>query len=450
MMRFPKSIRWRLQLWYGAMLIVLLCGFGAVTFHLEKGRQLRRADAELQTRVAAVIAALKATPGPGPEKREAPTLRFTPEQNALFGGASGHYYVIWMRGDKPIAVSSNAPANVTRPAKGDLFPRMRGEFRESFLFAPPVDCVLVGRSIANEQADFMTLAIILATVGAALLAAGLLGGWWFTTRAIRPVEDISRAAERIAAGDLTQRIDSTENESELGRLSSVLNSTFARLDAAFAQQARFTADAAHELRTPVAVILAQTQSTLARERPAAEYRETLEACERAAQRMRKLTDSLLTLARFDAGQEPLQRSDCDLSAIAAECVEHIRPLAGARGITIHCDFPSAPICADAGRVAQVITNLLGNAIEYNHDGGEIRIATKVDRLTIRNTGPGIPAEAVPHIFERFHRADSSRTSGHAGLGLAICKAIVTAHGGSIEAASEAGGETTFRVRFPAM
>src|SRR5205085_11986008 len=124
---------------------------------------------------------------------------------------------------------------------------------------------------------------------------------WLARRAIRPIEQISATAARIAAGDLGQRISTGDTDSELGRLAGVLNSTFARLETAFAQQARFTADAAHELRTPVSVMLTQTQSALSRTRSEPEYREALAACQRAAQRMRKLTASLLELARLDAG-----------------------------------------------------------------------------------------------------------------------------------------------------
>src|SRR5204862_5783999 len=129
-------------------------------------------------------------------------------------------------------------------------------------------------------------------IGGCILLVGLAGGWWLATGAIRPIEGISATAAKISAGDLSQRIDVAETESELGRLAGVLNSTFARLETAFAQQQQFTSDAAHELRTPVSVILTQTQAALARERPAAEYREIIEACQRAAQRMRRLIESL--------------------------------------------------------------------------------------------------------------------------------------------------------------
>jgi len=163
-------------------------------------------------------------------------------------------------------------------------------------------------------------------------------------------------------------------------------------------------------------------------------------------------DSLLELARLDAGQEPLRRAECDLATIAADGIAHVRPLAEARGLAISAELSSAPVHADQERIAQVVTNLLGNAIEYNHDGGNIRVTTRLDGnfavITVSNTGAGIPAAEIPHIFDRFRRVDGSRTSGHAGLGLAICKAIVAAHDGSIDVQSAADGETTFRVCFP--
>src|SRR5205823_405156 len=147
--------------------------------------------------------------------------------------------------------------------------RQQGSSREAFLFAPPVDCVLVGRLIDDDRAALQRLAWLLAGAGGVILALGLAGGWWLASHALRPVHEISSTAARIAGGDLSRRINTSQTESELGELAALLNSTFARLDAAFAQQARFTSDAAHELRTPVAVLLTQTQAALIRERSAA-------------------------------------------------------------------------------------------------------------------------------------------------------------------------------------
>ena len=293
------------------------------------------------------------------------------------------------------------------------------------------------------------LALWLVAAGTTVLLLGLAGGWWVATRAIRPIEAISATAVKIAGGDLSHRINAADTDSELGRLAGVLNSTFARQEAAFAQQAQFTSDASHELRTPVSVILSQTQVALSRERPSSEYREALEACERAARRMRNLTESLLQLARLDAGQETMKRERFDLSRVVRDCVEMVRPLATERGIQIQSDVPSLECVGDAERIGQVVTNLLTNAIHFNREKGEVRLSARAEGdvvlLAVADTGQGIPAEDLPHLFERFYRADKSRSriQGRNGLGLAICKAIMDAHGGGIEVSSQPGAGSTF-------
>ena len=199
-------------------------------------------------------------------------------------------------------------------------------------------------------------------------------------------------------------------------------------------------------------MLTQTQTALTRERSVSEYRETVEACQRASQRMRRLIESLLELARLDAGQEPMKRLKFNLSQTVWDCVELVRPLAAERGVKIHCDLPAVDGHGDAERLAQVVTNLLANAIQYNKAGGEVRISTKLQGsmilLAVSDTGPGISSEDLPHVFERFYRADQSRSSGQTGLGLAISKAIIEAHGGTIEVVSKPGTGTTFTVVLP--
>ena len=332
--------------------------------------------------------------------------------------------------------------------------RTRGQWRELYRFLPHGECVLVGRSMAPDLAAMRRFALWLVAIGTSVLLLGLAGGWWLASRAIRPIEDISATALKIAAGDLSHRINVADTESELGRLAGVLNSTFARLEAAFAHQARFTADASHELRTPVSVIVTQTQTALSRERGAAEYREALEACQRAAKRMRSLTESLLQLARLDAGQEPMQRECFDLARVVHESVDLVRPLAAERRIELECDLVPVQCLGDAGRIGQVATNLLTNAIHFNRDRGRVRVAVRAEEgaawLTVADTGVGIPAEDLPHIFERFFRVDKSRSrvQGSNGLGLAISKAIVDSQGGSISVSSQLDKGTTFSVKLP--
>jgi two-component system, OmpR family, sensor kinase len=319
---------------------------------------------------------------------------------------------------------------------------------------PPREIILVGRNISADLADIHRIGWSLACVGCVVLVLGLAGGWLLASKAIQPIEDISATAVKISAGDLSQRINAADTDNELGRLAAVLNSTFARLESSFAQQQQFTSDAAHELRTPVSVMLTQTQTSLNRERSAPEYRDTVETCQRAAQRMRRLIESLLELSRLDAGQESMKRMPFDLARATADCVEHVRPLAANRGITIKTDLPATECRGDSERLSQVITNLLTNAIHYNHENGEVRVAARTENgfavVTVSDTGPGIAPEHLPHIFERFYRADPARTTsqGRTGLGLAISKSIVEAHGGTLDVTSQPGSGAKFTMRIP--
>jgi heavy metal sensor kinase len=496
---FTKSIRWRLQLWLAFLLVCVLTGFGVTVYQLQRIHQLNQIDEELGTRVAALSSAFRQPPpfdrgpgrlpferglaGRGPDDgREPPPRlgepgfdppngrpdmlarsrepRLSPEAISLFDAASTNnfYYAIWLRDNRLFKESTNTPAILACPGRLAADARMRARtreaFREAFRFTEMGDCVLAGRSLAAFSSAMRRFAVLLLAAGGSVLALGLGGGWWLAGRAIRPIDQISAAASRISAGNLSERINVAEADNELGRLASVLNTTFARLEAAFAQQAQFTADASHDLRTPLAVIISEAQTALARERNAAEYRETIEDCLGTAQQMRRLTESLLELARFDAGQETMRREQFDLSQVARECVELVRPLAERRSITLDCDLAAIQCLGDAGRLSQVVTNLLTNAIQFNRDQGKIRVSLDANSSSalfqVADTGESIPAEDLPHIFERFYRADKSRSraEGRNGLGLAICKAIVDAHGGTIEVASKVGVGSTFTVKLP--
>ena len=494
-MKLTRSIRWRLQLWYGLILLVVLAGFGVTAARLEWNRQLGRVDDELHRRFAILAGALRpgrpprqagppppreagppfeGSPGPGPDDlpRNGPPPRFElpPWAAGLFGTnqAESFYFVITSLAGREIASSGKNPEPAAE-AERDSHPIPPGQptepngpnpppaftangFREILDHLPSGETILVGGSLQPEWQDIHHTMLSLAAVGALILLVGLAGGWWISSRAIRPIADIGAAALKISAGDLSQRINVAETESELGQMAAVLNSTFARLETAFAQQKHFAADAAHELRTPVSVLLTQVQTALSRERSAGDYRETLEACQRAAQRMRRLIESLLALARFDAGQETLRRTRFDLARVIAEGVELVKPLAETRKIGIVADSPPLEMDGDVQRLGQVVANLLVNAIQFSGDGGVVRVTARREDgftiLSVADTGQGIAPADLPHVFERFYRADKSRTGGSAGLGLAIGKAIVEAHGGTIEVSSQAGSGTTFTVRLP--
>jgi heavy metal sensor kinase len=316
------------------------------------------------------------------------------------------------------------------------------------------DCVLTGIALGGTDRATRQFGWWLLAAGAGVLAVGLGGTWWIAARALRPVKDIGATARRIAAGNLAERIATPDAARELRELAEVLNSTFARLDAAFAEQRNFTADASHELRTPIAALVTAMQGLLTRERTGEEYRETVEACLRTVQQMRKLTESLLALARFDAGQETPRRDPVDMADVARASAELLRPLAEERRIALRIETLPVELRGDEQRLGQVVTNLVGNAIHYNREGGEVRVMTGADGaavwVSVADNGPGIAAEHLPHVFERFYRADKARSwsEGRSGLGLAICKAIVDAHGGTIEATSTEGAGAKFVVRLP--
>ena len=510
---FTKSIRWRMQMWLAFLLVFILIGFGVTAYQLHRNNQFRQIDDELGRRVAALSTDVRRPPPflqnplpgafrpdgkPGPDgsglgsppgerppelaleppfsKRPEgdpkwhpgrPGGRWPPREVQLSAATlslfdetetNAHFFTIWSREGSVQKRSTNAPAGLSLPERSSAYTgiqtRTRDNLREAFQFTEIGDCILAGRSISQDLKGLRQFAWLLAAAAGAVLALGLGGGWVLVSRALQPVEEISATASRISLGNLSERINAADTDNELGRLAGVLNSTFAKLETAFAQQKQFTADAAHELRTPLAVIIAEAQSTLARERSTDEYRETVEGCLETAQQMRQLTQALLELARFDGNQEPLQHETLDLAEQTRMCVELVSPLANRRGLQLKCNLQPAMVRGDSRRLGEVATNLLSNAVQFNKEKGEIRVETSLRDgfaiLTVADTGQGIAAEDLPHIFERFFRADKSRSrsSGHSGLGLAICKAIVDAHGGSIEVSSQLTVGTTLTVRLP--
>ncbi|MHC4402592.1 MAG: histidine kinase dimerization/phospho-acceptor domain-containing protein [Planctomycetota bacterium] len=227
-------------------------------------------------------------------------------------GQARFYFIIW-RGDGELLHKADSAPDIPFP---DLHSteteplarlvRQRGDLREVIHESPYGANILVGRSIHLDLAQQQRFVALLAASGCSVLLVGLFGGWWLSTRAIRPIKAITSTAQGISAKHLSERIDVQDADAELGQLASVLNSMFDRLEAAFGQQVRFTADAAHELRTPLSVIGTNTEHALSKDRSADEYRVALESCQRASKRMQSLIDDLLTLARIDSGELSLE------------------------------------------------------------------------------------------------------------------------------------------------
>lgn len=487
----PQSIRWHLQMWHGLLLLVVLGGFGMTAWKLEQGSEMGRVDAEIQPLTAVALGMFhRPRDGPGPpgggppggpprrprdlfdplsslaEDRPPPPPTAIEIDNWLSDvGEQDGFFVAWGFRGEPLIQRGALARSIQRPDSADYTPLApRAEtlmiagtpVRVMVVATPNEDIAVIGRVITPELARLESLKWSLAGLGAGVWLVGFFVGWWLTGRALRPIQTISAAATRIADGHLNERINVAETKNELGDLANVLNGSFDKLEHSIEKQAEFTADAAHELRTPVSVVLTQTQLALARERDAAEYRDALAACERAAKRMSSLTESLLQLSRLDAHAEPMHMQTIDLSDVVVETAEMLRPLADERGVTLEVHVEPARCQGDAEKLGQVFTNLLSNALHHSSAGKRVHLRCGMNgegtKASVEDEGSGIAAQHLPFLFDRFYRADESRNrnTGGAGLGLAICKAIVAQHHGSIEARSEPGKGSTFVVKLPAV
>lgn len=282
-----------------------------------------------------------------------------------------------------------------------------------------------------------------------------LGGYWLADRALRPIDRITRTAQAISAGHLSRRIGYTGPQDEVGRLAATFDRMLDRLQAAFERERRFTADVAHELRTPLTALKGRLDVVLGRPRTAAEYEEALRDLEGEVNRLIRLSADLLLLARLDQRRLPWQPQTLDLSELLLTVAEQVRPLADAKGLTLDEEIPPGlSIVGDPDHLIRLFLNLLDNAVKYSPSGGQVTLKAGRERagvwIAVSDTGPGIPPEHLPHVFERFYRVEEarSRESGGAGLGLAIAREIARWHGGTIEVMSEVGRGTTFTVRLP--
>jgi two-component system, OmpR family, sensor kinase len=499
-----NSIRWTLQLWYAGILFLALLGVGTVLYLSAERTTYTEIDTALRgaarvftgaasgstapaDRSSSVQLALAPQPtdanpsrvvsdaAPSMVDLGAPPMHSKGHANAAWlknvpqdclvrlgwDPSQNPYFLVWGSDGAILKQSSQAPqiSRVSlasfedKPAAEPAFEN-RGEVREILAAGPDGSTILIGRSIQRELAGLANLRLSLLTGGAMIMLVGVAGGFALTRRALSPIASMSDAARAISGSDLSSRIDERRIKSELGPLAKTLNGTFDRLEGAFQRQAQFTADASHELRTPLAVILSSSELALSRPRGTEEYRVALESNLRASKRMSSLVESLLVLARADADALVLNYAPFDLRQAADDCVDLLLPVAMRRKVSLEAGGDAVEIEADRGRILQLITNLLGNAIQYNREGGSVKITVARDEshatITVADTGIGIPPADQARIFQRFFRVDKarSRESGGCGLGLAICQSIINAHGGSVSFSSTPDLGTTFVVRIP--
>jgi heavy metal sensor kinase len=289
-----------------------------------------------------------------------------------------------------------------------------------------------------------------------LLAVACAGGYWISGRALRPVDRITSTARALTAQNLSDRIPITESGDELHRLTTTLNGMLDRLEDAFRRIAQFTADASHELRTPVAFIRTTAEVLLRRSRSDEEWRDGVRGIQTESARMTELLDDLLTVARADAGAETRVLVPIDLNGLVAAACRTATALAQVKGLTcvVPGIGPTVQVHGDVLLLQRLFVILLDNAVKYTPAGGQIVVAieTTIDAaiVVVRDTGVGISEEDAPRIFDRFYRSDRtrSRESGGSGLGLAIARWIADLHRGSIVVQSRLGAGSEFRVTLP--
>jgi signal transduction histidine kinase len=304
----------------------------------------------------------------------------------------------------------------------------------------------------------------IAGVRLALLLAGLtgfvgvaVGVPLLVRRGLKPVDTLSDAVSRVSERDFRLPVGREQLTQELAPIHDRLTHSLEALKVAFEREKEAVADISHELRTPVAGLLATIDVCLRKPRTADQYRQVLEDCRGITKQLGGLVERVMTLAYLDAGHTATQAAPTDAAVLADDCAAVIRPLAEAHGLTLTADAAEpAELTTDADKLREVMLNLLHNAVEYNQPGGSVRLSVRRERdagpvvVEVSDTGIGMTPEVKGKIFERFYRADPSRTATgvHAGLGLAIVKEYVDRLGGSISVESAPGRGSTFRVTLP--
>ena len=442
---------------HAGLAAIVVLGFGVTLFAMTMHASYRQAEADLLGAAQVLVQDLGNRSDPS-------QLAISELYSHRFGKAPRDhaYYAIWDASGRLLASSNSLPPHSVRsenipPTKGPrpFISRSRGINLDVIVATGDGGQLLIGRPLAKEFDAVGWAFTRLLTIGLICLAFGIGAAIWMAQRIARPIESMSDTAERITSRNLSERLNAGQTPREITRLAIIINAMLDGLKSAFDRQVRFTADASHELRTPVSVVLSQSDFTLSRERTPEQYREALETCRQSARRMKRLVDDLLLLSRADSGQLPLRRESTDLSSITEDAVRLLLPLASRKSLHLELNLQSAPLWGDPDRLGQVVTNLVTNSIQYSNPGTTIWVEVfhkaGSSMLVVRDEGQGIPLADQPHLFERFYRVDRVRTQDEetgTGLGLSLVSEIVAAHDGTIQVESVEGTGTTMTVHIP--
>ena len=453
------TIRWRLTLWYGAVLAVCLAAFGTAVYVLTSRSQLARIDFELSEELHELQHDVVTV-----QDRET-LLR---ELRSEFGKHPAYEFeitqsdgTVWFRSDRlgtqSLGTGSATASVSSEPHFLELSGLGRYRVQAQWIDSPhgrlslraaiPLDAV---------EAAQRTLWRTLCLMGPLVLAAAMAGGYWLARRALSPVERITATAETITANRLDQRLEVLPVQDELSRLARTLNDMIDRLQHSFDDMRRFTADAAHELRTPLTLLRTQLDVALRSDRSLTEYHEVLVSLREDTVRLCHLASQLLELSREDAGLDTAPFARLRLDEVVLDAVRQIRPMAEQKSLKLDAaELAPCETLGDRDRLQRAFVNVLENAVRYTPHHGCVSIRLRIDPqlaqaiVTIHDTGCGISPEHIPHLFDRFYRVDSARSSSDGtGLGLAISHAILTAHHGRVSLSSTPGQGTAVEITLP--
>ncbi len=459
-MRNRLTLRLRLTLWYSTVLGIILLLFAGFLYAQVRRGLYAQVDAGLQLAAGQALIGVVLEDG-------LPAFRLDSGNRDVLQQLS-HDFVIYLvaaDGRRLDAISSDDQPPIVPFQPGPDTQLFEGDPWRVYGRPLPAEYGQATIVVAQELDPLLgTLAALRAqllwALPLALLLAGV-GGYFLASRALRPIERISRTAELISAGDMSGRIQYQGPADEVGRLAATFDAMLDRLQAAFDRERRFTADAAHELRTPLTTLKGRIGVTLSRPRSPQEYEETLHSLESEVDRLVRLSKDLLFIARLDHAQISRTAEPVRVSELLTIAAAQLQPLAEARAVTLQLNSPDAlEIVGDVELLIRLVLNLLDNAVKFSPDGGLVTVSAQEQdgrvQLAVSDNGPGIAREHLPHLFERFYRAESGRERGRqpgapggTGLGLAIAYEIVRAHGGEIGVESEPGAGTTVRVSLPA-